>query len=83
MGEIAEMMLDGTLCQFCGVAMVHGPDDHAAGFPVSCGCHLDTPFRPRKNRGPKTHRCQICRKKYRGEEGLAQHMRVKHMETSS
>ena len=34
MGEIAEMMLDGTLCQMCGVYL--GEDD---GFPVTCaGC---------------------------------------------
>ncbi len=36
MGEIAEMMLDGTLCQVCGVAMVHGEDDEPAGYPVTC-----------------------------------------------
>lgn len=33
MGEIAEMMLDGTLCQYCGVYI--GSD---AGYPQSCGC---------------------------------------------
>jgi len=32
MGEIAEAMLDGTLCQYCGVYLEnsHGP------FPQSC-----------------------------------------------
>lgn len=33
MGEIAEAMLDGTLCQFCGEYI--GSDN---GFPTSCGC---------------------------------------------
>lgn len=33
MGEIADMMLDGTLCQHCGAYV--GSDN---GFPTSCGC---------------------------------------------
>ena len=36
MGEIAEMMLDGTLCECCGVALLEGPDDEPAGFPSYC-----------------------------------------------
>lgn len=36
MGEIAEMMLDGTLCQYCGEYL--GSD---MGFPQSCGCDDD------------------------------------------
>ena len=35
MGEYAEMMLDGTCCQYCG-EFFH--DDGAEGFPRSCGC---------------------------------------------
>jgi len=35
MGEIADMMLDGTLCQICGVLL----DGDAKGYPVTCdGC---------------------------------------------
>ena len=33
MGEIAEMMLDGTLCEGCGVYL---DDDGADGFPRYC-----------------------------------------------
>ncbi len=33
MGEVAEMMLDGTLCQQCGTYIDHG---QALGFPRSC-----------------------------------------------
>lgn len=33
MGEIAEMMLDGTLCECCG-EYIH--DDEASGFPRYC-----------------------------------------------
>lgn len=31
MGEIAEMMLDGTLCQYCGIYLGANTD-----YPVSC-----------------------------------------------
>ena len=34
MGEVAEMMLDGTLCQHCGVYDDH--DDLGGGFPWCC-----------------------------------------------
>ena len=35
MGEIADMMLDGTLCQCCGVVL----DKQPVGYPVTCaGC---------------------------------------------
>lgn len=33
MGEIAEMMIEGILCQFCGVYM---DDGEAPGYPRSC-----------------------------------------------
>lgn len=48
MGEIAEMMLEGVLCQYCGVLMDDYclPDDHpedkeppvieAPGYPRTC-----------------------------------------------
>jgi hypothetical protein len=40
MGEIAEMMLDGTLCQVCGEYLGEGD-----GFPVTCaGCNADDGF---------------------------------------
>lgn len=33
MGEIAEMILEGILCQSCGAYI----DDYYAGFPRTCG----------------------------------------------
>jgi hypothetical protein len=37
MGEIADMMLDGTLCQHCGEWMGEGRDGE--GYPQCCdGC---------------------------------------------
>lgn len=39
MGEIAEMMLDGTLCAGCGVSL----DSEPAGYPVYCSGCEETP----------------------------------------
>jgi len=45
MGEVSEMMLDGTLCQCCGVYMGLTPDTHvieecetweSCGYPQTC-----------------------------------------------
>lgn len=46
MGEIADMMLDGTMCQVCGEWLNDGEDGD--GYPITCaGCLNDE---------------QICRK---------------------
>lgn len=38
MGEIAEMMLDGTLCSVCGAALIYD-EEEACGYSVTCsGC---------------------------------------------
>jgi hypothetical protein len=37
MGEIADMMIDGILCQYCGSFI----DDDHGGYPRSCGCVSD------------------------------------------
>lgn len=38
MGEIADMHLDGTLCETCGVYM----NDNPPGYPVYCSDCKDT-----------------------------------------
>ncbi len=80
MGEIAEMMLDGTLCQYCGVAMVHGPEDEAAGYPVSCGCQGGDEFvtGPVSDDKPKKRKCHLCGKSVKGDLGLINHLDAKH-----
>lgn len=35
MGEIAEMMLDGTLCEMCGVIIIES-DEAPPGYPQYC-----------------------------------------------
>jgi len=40
MGDVSEMMLDGTLCATCGTFIDRG-DEEEPGFPVDCEecCH--------------------------------------------
>ena len=88
MGEIAEMMLDGTLCEGCGEYI--GAD---SGYPQYCsaecarsrgaslaqvaGPTTHEPARPRHTRRRDTA-CPICKRKCRGRLGLEQHMIDKH-----
>lgn len=53
MGEIAEMMMDGTLCCNCGVYLdelelenvgIIKEDDFDIGFPISCASCLEKLF---------------------------------------
>lgn len=82
MGEIADMMLDGTMCQVCGVWLEQEP----VGYPVTCaGCiaagddptqhNLDVNAKP-----PRTVECPEagCERKFRTRDAAAQHWRDKH-----
>lgn len=83
MGEIAEMMLDGTLCSVCGEFL-----GHSDGYPVTCfTCSSGEPVPPRSTlRQPASRRqlkpwqCGLCSKKPRFALGAAlkDHMRDKH-----
>lgn len=94
MGEIAEMMLDGTLCEGCGDFI--GSD---AGFPQYCspqcaagrGMTYEQPKSranarkaARINRerqeaaGPKPFACPTCSKRFRFDTALSQHRRDAH-----
>lgn len=79
MGEIAEMMLDGTLCEGCGAYL----DGSADGFPRRCrACksdsrsmqqHPNTIYKPSV---PKVS-CPTCKRRVK-EAGLKDHMRDAH-----
>ncbi len=78
MGEYAEMMLDGTCCQYCGEYI--GSD---AGYPQTCGdCARElrkdnmTYTKGGSTRPSKT-RCEVCNKLVK-KIGLNDHMRDKH-----
>jgi hypothetical protein len=83
LGEIADSMLDGTLCAGCGVALVESADDVPCGFPAYCsrqcaeGCGAawtgdDAPA------PPKEFRCGLCRATFATKNDRQQHNYAKH-----
>lgn len=76
MGDIADMMLDGTLCEGCGVYL----DLAGSSFPRRCpGCLDDETLtipsfvRPSQNKVS----CPKCKRRVK-KVGLSHHMRDKH-----
>lgn len=89
-GEIAEMMLNVTMCAQCGEWMHDGEDGD--GSPEYCESCRDAdeedaigsvngprlPKRPVKKKNPRDTSCPICERMVRGEEGLINHVRNSH-----
>jgi hypothetical protein len=74
MGEIADMMLDGILCEGCGVYM-----GDEVGFPRLCNsCKSDERNTP-KQVGPLKVKCPKCGKQCRGKRGLKAHTESRHL----
>ena len=81
MGDIADMMLDGTMCQVCGEFQ-----GDPVGYPITCaGCGGDAlgivddgPANAPKD--PKTVACPdpFCERKFRNRQAAAQHWVDKH-----
>lgn len=87
MGEIADMMLDGTMCQLCGVWLNEGEDGD--GYPQYCaGCQPDEDDdvvygRADKARPPEPrYACPVCDRKLKSYEGYLDHYRTKHGEAN-
>lgn len=76
MGEIADMMLDGTMCQVCGVWMDDGND--GPGFPQTCSCCRSYDRRERvREKGQVKVPCPTCGRKVKAV-GLKDHQRDAH-----
>ncbi|MDE2469662.1 MAG: hypothetical protein KGL35_13225 [Bradyrhizobium sp.] len=83
MGEIADMMLDGTMCSRCGEFLHDGADGD--GFPQLCGsCRREDRA---ERAAPKSARLMVprtipcgagCNKMFYTEEGARDHRRDKH-----
>jgi hypothetical protein len=62
MGDIADMMLEGILCQYCGVAN----EGESYGIPWTCpacvadGMEEPEPPKPKKNTGPRWNSLQMA-----------------------
>jgi DNA-directed RNA polymerase subunit RPC12/RpoP len=77
MGEIAEMMLDGTLCEGCGCTNRKGGE----GFPWRCvRCQADKPESDQR-KTPTTNStkvaCPTCGRRVK-RAGLSDHVRDTH-----
>jgi len=81
-GEIADMMIDGTMCQVCGEFINEEPP----GYPVTCGgcggfpdadmvVHVELDGKP-----PKNVACPdpFCERKFVSRQAAAQHWVDKH-----
>lgn len=68
MGEIADMMLEGVLCEGCGVYLGEG-----GGYAQRCAsCKRDE-----RESNPLKTNCTICKKRIK-VAGVKDHMRVVH-----
>lgn len=77
MGDIADMMIDGTLCQGCGVYL----EDESYGVARYCAAcqddSNDTPIHRRYGPNAVKVNCPKCQRRVK-EVGLADHLRDKH-----
>ena len=79
MGEYAEMMLDGMVCQWCGEFMGEGD-----GFPTICaGCQAAEgvdQFGRKPEELKRTMECSEkgCHRKFKTHDAYLQHWRDKH-----
>lgn len=72
MGEVTEMMLDGILCESCGVAIGDG-----VGYPRKCG-HCQRQERAMAPQtAPEKVSCPHCKKRVKAA-GLHDHIRAVH-----
>jgi len=71
MGEIADMMLEGTLCAGCGVYIGEGD----MGIPQYCSNDCEPDGYSNK---PEKIKCDVCNKKCGGEQGLKAHKLAVH-----
>lgn len=77
MGDIANMMLEGILCQDCGMYL--DDNENRLGYPQSCeDCKEDEKRKQKLNLHPKI-KCLVCNKPCRGEQGLEAHKKAKHI----
>ncbi len=79
MGEIADLMINGDICQICSMELGEGD-----GYPRSCaGCADESGYEEgpaNTPKDPKTVACPdpFCERKFRNRQAAAQHWVDKH-----
>ena len=72
MGEIADGMLDGTLCQVCGVYL--GEDTGSASFCTACAPEDTAPSRTGfVTANDKPEECLVCGRRFTDRQACTQH----------
>jgi hypothetical protein len=78
MGEIAEMMLDGFMCEQCGEIIGDIETGEGQGFPGLCaGCQAEQIGRVSKPKD-KRFKCTDCNRRFSSEAARCDHIRDKH-----
>lgn len=70
MGEIADMMINGSMCQYCGECF-----DDEPGYPRSCESCGE---KEEPEQVVERLECPACGKHVKGERALCQHIAAKH-----
>ncbi len=78
MGELADLILEGALCQQCGHDFME-----SSGYPRLCSS-CSKPARPATKKpappATKKHGCVLCPRKFSSTTALADHTRAAHSE---
>lgn len=80
MGDIADMMLDGLMCEGCGIFMDDGEE---CGYPRRCGA-CSAEYRRGENiarvkvKEVKPVPCSNCKRRFGTPEAYLQHWKDKH-----
>lgn len=74
MGDVADMMLEGMLCEGCGEFLGEG-----MGFPQYCASCAGEAEESEPRVDPRRKlRCPWCKRQPKGERGLIDHCRDAH-----
>lgn len=76
MGEMADMVLSGTMCQGCGAFLSDGAD--GPGYPGWCsGCVPAFRISQPKAKRPRTIPCPGCKRKFNSADAMKWHRKAK------